>query len=40
MGDQTITAAILDCIVHKCEIINLDGNSCRLTHRETIFGKS
>jgi DNA replication protein DnaC len=40
IGDQAITAAILDRIVHKCEIINLDGDSYRLTHRETIFGKS
>jgi DNA replication protein DnaC len=40
LGDQAITAAILDRIIHKCEIINLDGESYRLTHRETIFGKS
>ncbi|MFW5686805.1 MAG: IS21-like element helper ATPase IstB [Halanaerobium sp.] len=38
LGDQAITAAILDRIVHKCEIINLDGDSYRLAHRETIFG--
>jgi len=40
LGDQAITAAILDRIIHKCEIINLDGDSYKLTHRETIFGKS
>lgn len=40
LGDQAITAAILDRIIHKCEIINLDGESYRLTHRETIFGKT
>jgi DNA replication protein DnaC len=39
IGDQAIKAAILDRIVHKCEIINLDGDSYRLTLRETIFGK-
>ena len=40
LGDQAITAAILDRIVHKCEIINLDGDSYRLAHRKTIFGIS
>ena len=40
LGDPAITTAILDRIVHKCEIINLDGDSYRLKHRKTIFGKT
>jgi DNA replication protein DnaC len=40
LGDPAITIAILDRIVHKCEIINLDGDSYRMRHRKTIFGKS
>lgn len=38
LGDAAITTAILDRIVHKCEIINFyDDDSYRLKHRETIF---
>lgn len=40
LGDPAITTAILDRIVHKCEVINLHGDSYRLKHRESIFGKS
>ena len=40
LGDPAITTAILDRIVHKCEVINLDGDSYRLKHRKTIFGKN
>lgn len=40
LGDPAITIAILDRIVHKCEIINLDGDSYRMRHRKTIFRKS
>lgn len=39
LGDPAITTAILDRIVHKCEVINLDGDSYRLKHRKSIFGK-
>jgi DNA replication protein DnaC len=39
LGDPAITTAILDRIVHKCEVLNLNGDSYRLKHRETIFGK-
>ena len=38
IGDPAITTAILDRIVHKCEVLNLDGDSYRLKHRKTIFG--
>jgi DNA replication protein DnaC len=37
LGDPAITTAILDRIVHKCEVLNLDGDSYRLKHRKTIF---
>jgi DNA replication protein DnaC len=38
LGDQAITTAILDRIVHKCEIINFfNGDSYRVKHRKTIF---
>jgi DNA replication protein DnaC len=35
--DPAITTAILDRIVHRCEVINLSGDSYRLKHRQTIF---
>jgi len=38
LGDPAITTAILDRILHKSEVINLDGDSYRITHRKTIFG--
>lgn len=38
--DPAITTAILDRIVHKCQVINLCGDSYRLRHRQTIFGES
>ena len=38
LGDPAITTAILDRIVHKCEVINLCGDSYRLKHRKSIFG--
>jgi len=40
LGDPAITTAILDRIVHKCEVINLCGDSYRLKYRASIFGKS
>ncbi|CAH0419515.1 IS21-like element helper ATPase IstB [Periweissella ghanensis] len=36
-GDEIITGAILDRIISKAEIIQLSGDSYRLTHRESIF---
>jgi DNA replication protein DnaC len=40
LGDAAITTAILDRIIHKCEVINLNGDSYRLKHRKTIFVKN
>lgn len=36
LGDATITAAILDRLIHRCEIINMSGNSYRLEHHQSI----
>lgn len=38
MGDATITTAILDRLIHRCEIINMTGNSYRLEHHRSITG--
>lgn len=38
LGDPAITAAILDRIIHRAEVIQLGGDSHRLKHRSTIFG--
>jgi len=40
LGDPAITTAILDRIVHKCEVINLCGDSYRLKYRKSIFGNN
>ncbi len=39
LGDQAITTAILDRILHRVEIIHLDEDSWRMKHRSTIFGQ-
>lgn len=39
-GDVAITTAILDRVIHKSEVIQLDGDSHRLKNRKTIFGDS
>ena len=36
MGDATITTAILDRLIHHCEIINMTGESYRLSPRKSI----
>lgn len=38
LGDATITTAILDRLIHRCEIINMTGNSYRLAHHRSITG--
>lgn len=37
MGDTVITTAILDRLIHKCELFNMTGDSYRLKHREAII---
>jgi DNA replication protein DnaC len=40
MGDQGITTAILDRLLHRVEVIQLNNNvSYRIKHRSAIFGK-
>ena len=36
LGDATITTAILDRLIHRCEIINMTGSSYRLEHHQPI----
>lgn len=36
LGDATITTAILDRLIHHCEIINMTGKSYRLEHHKSI----
>jgi len=38
LGDATITTAILDRLIHHCEIINMSGNSYRIKHHKSITG--
>lgn len=37
LGDPAITAAILDRLIHRAEVIQLRGDSYRLKHRAAIF---
>jgi len=37
MGDPVITAAMLDRLMHKCEVFDMDGESYRIAHRERIL---
>lgn len=37
MGDQGITTAILDRLLHRVEVIQMDGESYRMKHKEKIF---
>lgn len=39
LGDATITTAILDRLIHRCEILNMTGSSYRLEHRKTITNR-
>ena len=37
LGDEIITTAILDRLLHRCEVFNLTGQSYRISHREKIL---
>jgi DNA replication protein DnaC len=39
MGDPIITAAMLDRLMHKCEVFDMDGESYRIAHRERILNE-
>lgn len=36
LGDATITTAILDRLIHHCEILSMSGDSYRMSHRKSI----
>uniref|UniRef100_UPI0030840DC4 ATP-binding protein n=1 Tax=Desulforadius tongensis TaxID=1216062 RepID=UPI0030840DC4 len=36
LGDPTVATVILDRIIHRSEVINLTGDSCRIINRKTI----
>ncbi|WP_243237347.1 ATP-binding protein, partial [Heliobacterium chlorum] len=36
-GDNVITTAILDRLVHHSELFSLSGDSYRMTHRKTFL---
>src|SRR5699024_499526 len=37
LGDQGITTAILDRLLHRSEVIHLNGESHRIKYRESVF---
>jgi DNA replication protein DnaC len=37
LGDPALTTAVLDRIVFRCEVFNMDGKSYRLEHKESLF---
>lgn len=37
LGDQGITTAILDRLLHRSEVINFDGSSHRIKYRESLI---
>jgi len=37
LGDDALTTAVLDRLVHKCELFNMAGKSYRLENRQSIF---
>jgi DNA replication protein DnaC len=39
MGDPVITTAMLDRLLHKCEVFDMDGPSYRLAHQESILNR-
>jgi len=39
LKDTVLTTAILDRILYRCEVVNLEGDSYRLMYRKTIFSK-
>lgn len=37
LGDAVMTTAVLDRLLHKCEVFNLDGDSWRITDQQSIL---
>lgn len=40
LNDKVLTTALLDRILHRCEVIKLNGNSFRMKNRKTIFNNN
>ena len=38
LGDAVMTTAVLDRLLHKCEIFNIGGDSWRMAEQQTILG--
>lgn len=36
-GDNVVTAAVMDRLLHKCELFNIDGDSWRLENQQSIL---
>lgn len=37
LGDQVVTAAVMDRLLHKCEIFNIGGDSWRIEKQQSIL---
>lgn len=37
LGDDVVTAAVMDRLLHKCELFNIDGGSWRLDNQQSIL---
>ena len=40
LNDKVLTTALLDRILHRCEVIKLNGSSYRMKNRKTIFNNN
>jgi DNA replication protein DnaC len=40
LNDKVLTTALLDRLLHRCEVIKLTGNSYRMQNRKTIFNNN
>jgi DNA replication protein DnaC len=38
LGDAVMTTAVLDRVLHKCEVFNIGGDSWRMSEQQTILG--
>ena len=37
LGDSVLATALLDRLTHRCQVLNLEGEGCRLANRKHIF---
>lgn len=40
LEDEVLSIALLDRLLHRCEVVKLSGESYRMEHRQTIFNKN